>query len=348
MEEADPRELRLPPSPIPRPGERVCWYAQERPMAGIVQGHDVQGRAVVLDSFGLFHRRAFEEIRLEEPLSRSPPNWNDLPSEGRILRPDPATLGLFRALLKQRIPPGPSCRELAREIWSRGFEVFLVGGSVRDLLAGGTAQDIDLATTMPIDWMLGFVEAMYSTRSVDARRGHLRVGGSPASGEPFIDVNMFVAADPGSDDATFGTGFDRDLAHRDFACNALYFDPENEIIVDPSGHGAADCERRILRLVRGPHDRNQMAQIFVRAVKLMARGFSPDADTRDRLLEVYRPMLAEMKSEARLFYFEFQVLGKLRTRESRRSAVDRYKSALDGIGCGEDWQRYFAGVEERL
>lgn len=348
MEEADPRELLLPPSPIPRPGERVCWYAQARPMAGIVQGHDVHGRAVVLDEFGLFHRRAFEEMRLVEPLSRPPPNWCDLPSGGRLLRPDPATLGLLRSLLAQRIPPGPNCRELAREIWARGFEIFLVGGAVRDLLAGSPAHDIDLATTMPLDRMLGFVEEMYSTRAVDARRGHLRVGGTPASGDPFIDVNIFVAADPGSDDATFGTGFDRDLAHRDFTCNALYFDPENEVLVDPSGHGAADCARRTLRLIRGPHDQHQMAQIFVRAVKLMARGFSPEADTRNVLLDGYRPMLAEMKSETRLFYFEYQVLGKARTREARRSAVAGYKAVLDALGCGEDWQVYFADVEERL
>lgn len=348
MEEAHPGDLRLPPSPIPRPGERVCWYAQARPMAGIVQGHDVRGRAVVLDDFGLVHRRAFEEMRLAEPLSRPPPSWFDLPSGGRLLRPDPAALGPFRSLLAQRIPPGPSCRELAREIWARGFEVFLVGGSVRDLLAGSPAQDIDLATTMPLDRMLGFVEAMYSTRAVDARRGHLRVGGTPASGDPFIDVNVFVAADPGSDDATFGTGFERDLAYRDFACNALYFDPENEVLVDPSGHGAADCASRTLRLIRGPHDPYQMAQIFVRAVKLMARGFSPDAATRDALLDGYRPMLAEMKSETRLFYFEFQVLRKFRTREARRGAVTGFKAVLDELRCGEDWQLYFAGVEERL
>ena len=120
---------------------------------------------------------------------------------------------------------------------------------MRDLLAGTPTQDIDLATTMPLDRMLGFVEAMYSTRAVDVRRGHLRVGGTPASGDPFLDVNVFVAADPGTDEAVFGTGFASDLAHRDFTCNALYFEPENEVLVDPSGYGAQDCERRTLRLI---------------------------------------------------------------------------------------------------
>ena len=80
----------------------------------------------------------------------------------------------------------------------------------------------------------------------------------------------------------------------------------------------------------------------------MARGFSPEAETRDALLDGYRPMLAEMKSESRLFYFEFQVLRKFPTREARRDAVAGYKAVLEQLGCGEDWQVYFAGVEERL
>ena len=80
----------------------------------------------------------------------------------------------------------------------------------------------------------------------------------------------------------------------------------------------------------------------------MARGFSPEAGTREMLLDGYRPMLADMTSEARLFYFEFQVLRKFPTREDRRGAVAGFKAALETLGCGGDWQAYFAGVEERL
>ena len=108
LKQVDPKDLRLPPSPIPRPGERVRWHAEAREMAGVVQGHDIRGQAIILDEFGLQHHRSFDDVRLEDPFSRMSPNWCHLPSGGRLLRPGAATLSLFRRIMAERIPPGPS------------------------------------------------------------------------------------------------------------------------------------------------------------------------------------------------------------------------------------------------
>ena len=349
LEQVDPKDLRLPPSPIPRPGERVLWHAEAREMAGVVQGHDIRGQAIILDDFGLQHHRSFDDVRLRDPFSRMSPNWCHLPSGGRLLRPGAATLDLFRRIMAERIPPGPSYQELVEEFWGRGYEVFLVGGTARDTLAGKPANDIDLVTTMPLTRMLGFVQDMYLTRSTGHdRRGYIRLGGTPESGDPFIDVKIFSNSLPGTNAATFGVGFARDFAYRDFACNAVYYDSKNEVIIDPSGHGVSDCDTKTLRLAPGPHDRHQKAQVFIRAVKFMARGFSLATETRTILLEEYQPMLATMKGEIRLGYFKTQVMSKHRAPEAKRQAVADFKAVLEALGCPEVWGKYFASIEGGL
>jgi hypothetical protein len=138
------------------------------------------------------------------------------------------------------------------------------------------------------------------------------------------------------------------VAYRDFTCNAIYYDPVNEVIIDPSGYGVSDCQAHALRLVHGVHDRHQMAQVFIRAVKFMTRGFNPVEETRDVLLSDYQPMLAVLTGEFRLRYFETQVMSKHRALDDKRRAVAEFKSILENLGCPEAWLNYFDGIEESL
>lgn len=318
-------------------------------MQGEVRGHDKSGNAVIKNDFGPEQHERFDDLRLESPFDRTLPNWHSLPKGGRLLRPDEGRLELFRQTLKQVIAPGPMYIEVAEEIWGRGFEIFLVGGTVRDVLAGRIANDIDFVTTMPLNRMIGFLGKMFRTDAAGYdKRGYIRLGGKPSSGDPFIDLKVFSDALPGTKDATFGVGFDRDVAFRDFACNAVYFDPINEAIIDPTGHGVGDCESSTLRLVDGRHDRHQKAQVLIRAVKFVARGFEVTDETRDRLVEDYLPSVPAMPTEQRKQYFRTQVMSKHKTSEAKMAAVDDFKTSLGRLFDPGVWDKYFGFEDEDL
>jgi hypothetical protein len=141
--------LTLPDCPLPRPGEKVFWFVRSNPMTGFLLGHDTKGLAVIATSFGHSVRKRFDEIRLANPFERRRPNWCYLPTTAKLFRPNEALTLRFKTLLNQRIPPGPRYIDLIHEIHYRGFEVFLVGGTVRDVIAGHNPKDVDLVTTMP-------------------------------------------------------------------------------------------------------------------------------------------------------------------------------------------------------
>src|SRR5262249_28389701 len=134
LEPVDPRSLRLPECPIPRPGDRVCWYSGARLVQGQLTGHDGDGRPLIINELGNGGGRdSFDQIRLVDPFRRRGPNWMYLDPCARIVRPPADIRERFRSLLCGAIPPGPTALDLAREIWNRGFETFVVGGTVRDV-----------------------------------------------------------------------------------------------------------------------------------------------------------------------------------------------------------------------
>lgn len=143
-------------------------------MSGMVQGHNVAGEAIIQNEFGTGTTRSFDEIRLVDPFNRRLPNWCSLPAQGKIVRPSPAVRDRLRALLGRQIPPGPSYMDLIEEIWGRGFEVFLVGGTVRDAIANEESHDIDLVTTMPLKRITQFTKSMYRTQAKSLTRKWLR------------------------------------------------------------------------------------------------------------------------------------------------------------------------------
>lgn len=341
--DVDPAELSLPACPLPRPGEEVRFFAEARRVDGRLTGHNAAGEAVIRNQFGNDMVKPFEEIRLVDPFKRMPPNWHDLPPGGRLLTAPQKLVDLLDQVLNEKIPPGPSYLDLITEIWSRGFEVFIVGGTVRDALAGLKPNDIDLVTTMPISLVRKFLKSMYRVEPTSKdENGFVRIGGTPKSGDPFIDLKVFSDSLPGTDFAKFGMGFESDFKHRDFACNAVYYDAINKVIIDPSGRGVDDCRNKILSLVCGTENPFQMGQIFIRAVKFVNRGFQLTEESNTRLCGSFRPCLGVMKAELRTRYFVTQVTSKFASPVDKRQAIALFKAQLAAMGMSEVWDMYFA------
>jgi len=248
----------------------------------------------------------------------------------------------FKGLLNTPIPPGPTASELIREIQSRGFEAYVVGGTVRDVLRGQPSHDIDVVTTMPLKWCRSLIKQMFRHAPEGERtRGFIRIGGSPGSGDPFIDLKVFSDSLPGTPDATFGVGFERDLSHRDFACNAVYFDPTNSALIDPSGMGIEDAIHHKLRLVCATGDPYQHAQLFIRFFKFCSRGFEPTPETTEAVLE-FAQTIRVMTHHVRVSYVRAQLLNKCANSQDQRPELDRFGEFMTKFGAGHVWQELFA------
>jgi poly(A) polymerase len=143
--------------------------------------------------------------------------------------------------------------EVTRTLQSAGFSGFIVGGCVRDLLLGLKPKDFDVATDATPDE----VKNLFRRSRLVGRRfriAHVRFG------RELIEVSTFrravaEAADERSHseagmilrDNVYGN-LEEDAFRRDFTINALYYDPQNEEIIDYVG-GLDDLESGHLRFI---------------------------------------------------------------------------------------------------
>ena len=148
--------------------------------------------------------------------------------------------------------------------------VYLVGGTVRDLLTGRIPADIDLVVAGDIHPVAARVAAKTGGTVVDlGNKGFavLRV----ASKRTTIDITPL-------DDASI----EADLMRRDFTINALAYDIRNRRLVDCTG-GQSDIRRQTIRMVSPSALKNDPARL-VRAYRMAAMfGFSIHEHTRQAI-----------------------------------------------------------------
>jgi poly(A) polymerase len=158
-----------------------------------------------------------------------------------------------------------------------GFQGYLVGGSVRDLLLGGQPKDFDIATDATPEQ----VRELFNNSRLIGRRfrlAHVRFG------REIIEVATFRAPsnEAGDDheiaegsgrvlrDNVWGT-FEDDVWRRDFTANALYYDIRDFSIRDLVG-GVADIRDRKLRLLGDPAQRYREDPVrMLRAARFAAK-----------------------------------------------------------------------------
>jgi tRNA nucleotidyltransferase/poly(A) polymerase len=230
--------------------------------------------------------------------------------------------------------------DLIDEIWNRGYEVFLVGGTVRDVVAGGEAHDVDLVTSMPLKHAVPLLTRMFrSDPDIDEENGYVRLGGPWKDGAPFIDLKSFVFRQPGSAEAVFAGDIIRDHKHRDFACNALYYDPVNDALLDPSGIGLHGAENLELAVVCDPSARPpyHRATIAIRFVKFCARGFCYSEATKTEIQNIYMPALDAMRNSNIFAVLKRQVFSKTPV-DQHVHTVEKIGEVFEQLGAGDVWE----------
>jgi poly(A) polymerase len=187
-----------------------------------------------------------------------------------------------------------------------GFEAYLVGGGVRDLLLGREPKDFDVVTDAEPEE----VKRLFRSARLIGRRfrlAHVRFG------PEIIEVATFRGAieDTGEEDHVsvngrimrdnvYGTTVEEDVWRRDFSVNSLYYDIRDFSVLDYTG-GMADLEAGILRIIGDPVRRYREDPVrMLRAVRFTAKlGFRLGEETAAAIPEC-APMLADIPA-ARLY-----------------------------------------------
>ena len=185
-----------------------------------------------------------------------------------------------------------------------GFQAYLVGGAVRDLLVGGHPKDFDVATDATPEQ----VRQQFRNCRLIGRRFRLA---HVVFGREIIEVATFRAnVDDGSGDREMDNGrlvrdnvygtVEDDAVRRDFTANALYYAIDDFSVRDYVG-GFEDTMARRLKLIGDPEQRYREDPVrMLRAVRLAAKlDFEIDADTAAPIAPL-APLLAEA-APARLF-----------------------------------------------
>jgi poly(A) polymerase len=196
----------------------------------------------------------------------------------------------------------PAAAKVCTVLREAGFQAYVVGGAVRDLLLGIVPKDFDIAT----DARPEQVKPLFRRALIIGRR--FRLVHVMMAGET-VEVSTFRGADPDTAekdehgrvlrDNVFGTQAE-DARRRDFSVNALYFDPATEEVVDSHG-GLADLKKRVLRVIGDPETRYREDPVrMLRAVRLAAKlGLTLDPATREPIRRL--APLMERVPPARLF-----------------------------------------------
>ena len=142
--------------------------------------------------------------------------------------------------------------ELCHRLRQDGFEAYLVGGGVRDLLLGRQVHDWDVATSA----LPGDVQRLFR-RTIPVGIQH----GTVAVVLPLGQVEVTTYRGEGAysdgrhpDSVSFVRTLDEDLQRRDLTINAMALDPIERRVVDPMG-GERDLMRRVVRAVGQPRER---------------------------------------------------------------------------------------------
>ena len=199
----------------------------------------------------------------------------------------------------------PNALRVLYRLHEAGHRACLVGGAVRDLLAGLAPKDFDVATDATPEQ----VKQLFRNCRLIGRRFRLA---HVVFGREIIEVATFRAnVDDGSGDRqvhdggrllrdnVYGT-IEDDAVRRDFTANALYYDIADFSVRDYVG-GFEDVSNRLLRLIGDPEARYREDPVrMLRAIRLAAKlGFDIEPGTADPLPEL-APLLAEA-APARLF-----------------------------------------------
>lgn len=227
---------------------------------------------------------------------------------------------------------------------SAGFEAYIIGGAVRDILLGKTPKDFDLvtnATPEQIQALSGFRQARYQDTSQAYGISRVEVEVPKENqvnnhDDTSYAIELEIATYRRDVEAHMGrkqtkvafTHLEDDVRRRDFTANALALNLDTNQLIDLT-NGLEDIEQRILRFIGEPEVRIQEDPLrILRAIRLKYQlGFTYEPATETALKNAVTSGKLEDIASNRI---KFELSAML-THEHRRLALEE----LDEFGALE-------------
>jgi poly(A) polymerase len=185
--------------------------------------------------------------------------------------------------------------EIVRRLRAEGFQAYLVGGCVRDLVMGREPKDYDVSTDATPDQV---VKLYPESLTVGAQFGVVIV----PRAEGNVEVATFRSDGRYADgrhpsEVRYAQTPQEDVRRRDFTINGLLLDPVDNQVLDYVG-GQGDIRARRIRAIGNPIDRFQEDRLrMLRAVRFAARfGFALDAAALEAIRKL-APLIHDVSAE---------------------------------------------------
>ena len=152
-------------------------------------------------------------------------------------------------------------RCVLNELYTHGFEAYLVGGYVRDSLLGIKSFDVDICTSaLPKD-----IHAIFNINSNNYGGANIMLDNYNIDITTFREEGKYHDRHP--EEIKYITDLEKDLQRRDFTINAIVMD-KNGKIIDLVG-GVCDLNNRIIKMIGKPVIRIQEDPLrILRAIRL--------------------------------------------------------------------------------
>ena len=192
------------------------------------------------------------------------------------------------------------------QLQQAGFDAYIVGGSVRDLLVGLTPKDFDVATNATPEQVkqtirnCRIIGKRFRLAHVFFKRYIIEVATFRGCHSQAISAQDAVVQDGRIlRDNVYGS-IEEDAKRRDFTINALYYDPIAEIILDFVG-GMQDLKAKKLHLIGDPVTRYQEDPVrMLRAIRIANKlNFKIERKTKNGIAKCLNNL--DSVSPARLF-----------------------------------------------
>jgi poly(A) polymerase len=261
--------------------------------------------------------------RFIDKLLGKPSSKSAKPNFGKRQEVGPQEHGIDPSLVDDR------ALNVVHTLKEAGFEAYIVGGAVRDLLVGLRPKDFDVATDATPEQIKGLFRRAFI---IGRRFRIVHVVYGRGREHEVIEVSTFraymdnAAAEQvagnektskselaGMKHAVDSTGRvlrdnvwgpqAEDATRRDFTINAMYYDPETQTVVDYHG-GIKDAKKRTIRMIGDPLARYREDPVrIIRAVRFAAKlnplGFTLETKTAAPLVQC-QALLADVP-QSRLF-----------------------------------------------
>lgn len=167
-----------------------------------------------------------------------------------------AAVASMKDTLKQKAPGqgGKTMAGILQTIRDAGVPVYAMGGFVRDALQGKASKDIDLGFGCDASEIVSLAMKKGIAFEHPGPGGLVKLGYKDDSGVPPLEGKALFGLNadrvPVVANAPKSTDGDLEMenTYGDFAHGRLWYDPVNDAIVDPTGHGVEDALTHTLRI----------------------------------------------------------------------------------------------------